>query len=223
MAVILENDWDGILAPQFESAPYRVLRAKLANEYKTQRVFPDMFDIFNAFRYTSYGATKAVILGQDPYHNEGQAHGLSFSVPEGVDLPASLRNIYKELESDLGIPPAKSGNLTKWAKQGVLLLNSVLTVRAHQAASHRALGWEGFTDGVISVINEKTSPVVFILWGAFAQSKTALITNPMHLIISSPHPSPLSASRGFFGSKPFSRTNDFLISTGQTPIDWALE
>ncbi|MCR4722888.1 MAG: uracil-DNA glycosylase [Eubacteriales bacterium] len=220
MAVILENDWDVMLAPLFAGEAYQALRVKLANEYRTHKVFPDMYDLFNAFRFTSYEATKVVILGQDPYHNDGQAHGLSFSVPDGVEIPASLANIYRELESDLGIPPADTGNLTRWARQGVLLLNSILTVRAHEAASHRALGWEQFTDSVINMISVKETPVVFILWGAFAQSKRPLVDESRHLVIASSHPSPLSASRGFFGSRPFSRANEFLVSTGQTPIDW---
>ena len=223
MAVILENDWDSLLAPLFAGDAYQALRVKLANEYRTHKVFPDMYDLFNAFRFTRFEDTKVVILGQDPYHNDGQAHGLSFSVPDGIDIPASLANIYRELESDLGIPPADTGNLTRWAKQGVLLLNSILTVRAHEAASHRALGWEQFTDSVISMISGKETPVVFILWGAFAQSKRPLVDESRHLVIASPHPSPLSASRGFFGSRPFSRVNEFLISTGQTPIDWRVK
>lgn len=223
MGAVFENDWGKYLYPEFEKPYYLELRKKLAQEYRTQTVYPDMYDIFNAFHYTAYEDMRVVIIGQDPYHNPGQAHGLSFSVKPGVEIPASLVNIYKELYSDLGIPPAKTGCLVPWAKQGVLMLNAVLTVRAHQAASHRTLGWETFTDRVISIANEKETPVAFILWGAFAQSKEKLITDPKHFVVRSAHPSPLSASRGFFGSKPFSKVNDFLISTGQEPIDWRLE
>lgn len=223
MAVVFENDWGKYLAEEFEKPYYQELRRKLAYEYKTQTVYPDMYDIFNALHYTSYENMKVVIIGQDPYHNVGQAHGLSFSVKPDVEIPASLVNIYKELESDLGIPPADNGCLVKWAQEGVLLLNAVLTVRAHQAASHKDLGWETFTDRVIEIANEKDTPVAFVLWGAFAQSKQDLITNPKHLIVKSPHPSPLSAHRGFFGSKPFSKVNEFLIQTGQTPIDWKIK
>ncbi|MBO4359392.1 MAG: uracil-DNA glycosylase [Eubacteriaceae bacterium] len=223
MGAVFENDWGEYLYPEFEKPYYKDLRKKLAAEYRTRKVYPDMYDIFNAFHYTSYADMRVVIIGQDPYHDEGQAHGLCFSVRDGTALPPSLVNIYKELQDDLGIPPAKTGDLTPWARQGVLLLNSVLTVRAHQAASHRFLGWETFTDRVISIANEKTTPVAFILWGAFAQSKASLITEERHLIIKSAHPSPLSAHRGFFGSRPFSRVNDFLLSTGQKPIDWRIE
>ena len=223
MGAVFENDWGEYLYPEFEKPYYKDLRKKLAAEYRTCTVYPDMYDIFNAFHYTSYADMRVVIIGQDPYHDEGQAHGLCFSVRDGTALPPSLVNIYKELQDDLGIPPAKTGDLTPWARQGVLLLNSVLTVRAHQAASHRFLGWETFTDRVISIANEKTTPVAFILWGAFAQSKASLITEERHLIIKSAHPSPLSAHRGFFGSRPFSRVNDFLLSTGQKPIDWRIE
>ena len=182
-----------------------------------------MFDIFNALHYTSYEDTKICIIGQDPYHGVGQAHGLSFSVRKGVAPPPSLLNIFKELEDDLGIKRPTTGCLEPWAKQGVLLLNSVLTVRANHAASHRNLGWEEFTDKIISLLNEREKPLVFILWGNFAISKKKLITNPNHLILTSPHPSPLSASRGFFGSHPFSKANKFLMEHGQTPIDFSLE
>ena len=223
MSVIFENDWSGYLAPEFEKPYYKDLRKRLALEYRQHTVYPDMYDIFNAFHYTSYSDMKVVILGQDPYHNVGQAHGLSFSVKPDVDIPASLMNIYKEMQSDIGTYIPDNGCLTKWAKQGVLLLNSVLTVRAHQAASHKSLGWENFTDRVIQLANEKETPVAFVLWGAFAQSKACYITDPKHLVVRSPHPSPLSASRGFFGSRPFSKVNDFLVSTGQQPIDWQIE
>ena len=220
MGAVFENDWGEYLYPEFEKPYYKELRKKLALEYRTHTVYPDMYDIFNAFHYTSYADMRVVIIGQDPYHDEGQAHGLCFSVRDGVALPPSLVNIYRELYDDLGIPPASTGDLTAWARQGVLLLNSVLTVRAHQAASHRFLGWDTFTDRVISIANEKKTPVAFILWGSFAQSKAYLITEKRHLIIKSAHPSPLSAYRGFFGSRPFSKVNDFLVSTGQRPIDW---
>ncbi len=223
MAVLFENDWGEILSDEFEKPYYKVLRINLANEYKSYRVFPDMYDIFNAFHLTSYEDTKVVILGQDPYHDDMQAHGLSFSVMKGIAIPPSLRNIYKELHDDLGCSIPSHGYLTKWAEEGVLLLNSVLTVRAHQAASHKNIGWETFTDNVISILNERQKPMVFILWGAFAQSKEKLITSPQHLIIKSPHPSPLSASRGFFGSRPFSKANDFLVKNGMTPVDWQIE
>lgn len=223
MAVLFENDWGAILNAEFEKPYYKTLRANLADEYKNYQVFPDMYDIFNAFHLTSYSDTKVVILGQDPYHDDFQAHGLSFSVMKGIAIPPSLRNIYKELNEDLGCTIPQHGCLSKWAEEGVLLLNSILTVRAHQAASHKNIGWETFTDSVISVLNEREKPVVFILWGAFAQSKASLITSPQHLIIRSAHPSPLSASRGFFGSRPFSKANEFLIKNGISPIDWQIE
>lgn len=223
MAVLFENDWGAILNAEFEKPYYKTLRANLADEYKNHQVFPDMYDIFNAFHLTSYSDTKVVILGQDPYHDDFQAHGLSFSVMKGIAVPPSLRNIYKELNEDLGCTIPQHGCLSKWAEEGVLLLNSILTVRAHQAASHKNIGWETFTDSVISVLNEREKPVVFILWGAFAQSKASLITSPQHLIIRSAHPSPLSASRGFFGSRPFSKANEFLIKNGISPIDWQIE
>jgi uracil-DNA glycosylase len=182
-----------------------------------------MHDIFNALKLCSYAGVRAVILGQDPYHGDGQAHGLSFSVKKGVAIPPSLHNIYKELESDTGLSPPSHGELTDWASSGALLLNSILTVRAHEPTSHKQIGWEAFTDRIISLLNEREAPAVFILWGAYAQSKGKLITNSRHLILSSPHPSPLSASRGFFGSKPFSRANEFLRSIGNDPIDWAIK
>ena len=195
MAVSIKNDWDSILEPEFDKEYYLQLRRKLTEEYRTQKIFPSMYDIFNALRYSSYESTKAVILGQDPYHNDGQAHGLSFSVQKGIEIPPSLKNIYKELHTDLGAVIPGHGDLSSWAKQGVLLLNSILTVRAHKPASHKNIGWETFTDNIISLLNEREDPAVFVLWGAFAQSKSRLITNPAHLIISSPHPSPLSASQ----------------------------
>lgn len=222
MSAVFENDWKNYLSDEFEKDYYKALRANLIKEYREYTVYPDMYDIFNALHYCSYEDVKVVILGQDPYHNEGQAHGLSFSVKKGVAIPASLKNIYKELYDDLGILPAEHGCLGKWAEQGVLLLNSVLTVRAHKAASHKMLGWENFTDRIIELVNEKQKPVVFMLWGAFAQSKKPLITNPTHLVLCSSHPSPLSANAGFFGSRPFSAANEFLLKTGQSPIDWKL-
>ena len=223
MAVEFKNDWQEILKDEFQKDYYKELRKKLVCEYKHYKIYPDMYDLFNALHYTSYEDTKICIIGQDPYHGERQAHGLSFSVREGVQPPPSLLNIYKEMEDDLGIKPPKTGCLIPWAKQGVLLLNAVLTVRANSAASHRSLGWEEFTDRIIELLNEREKPLVFILWGNFAISKKELITNPNHLILTSPHPSPLSANRGFFGSKPFSKANAFLEQTGQTPIDFSLE
>ena len=223
MTVFFENDWQMILSDEFQKEYYIALRDQLIKEYKEYRVYPDMYDIFNALHLTAYHDTKAVIIGQDPYHNEGQAHGLCFSVQKDVDIPPSLKNIYKELKEDLGYDIPNHGYLVKWAEQGVLMLNAVLTVRAHKAASHKKLGWEHFTDRIISLLNEKNDPVVFILWGAFAQSKEPFITNPKHLIIKSAHPSPLSASRGFFGSKPFSKTNSFLAANGIKPIDWLID
>ncbi len=223
MAIEFKNDWQDLLKDEFQKDYYKEIRKKLVYEYKHYKIYPDMFDIFNALHYTSYEDTKICIIGQDPYHGAGQAHGLSFSVRKGVAPPPSLLNIFKELEDDLGIKRPTTGCLEPWARQGVLLLNAVLTVRANHAASHRNLGWEQFTDKIISLLNEREKPLVFILWGNFAISKKKLITNPNHLVLTSPHPSPLSASRGFFGSKPFSKANKFLIETGQTPIDFSLE
>ncbi|MGN8913925.1 uracil-DNA glycosylase [Anaerofustis butyriciformans] len=223
MAIEFKNDWQDLLKDEFQKDYYKEIRKKLVYEYKHYKIYPDMFDIFNALHYTSYEDTKICIIGQDPYHGIGQAHGLSFSVRKGVAPPPSLLNIFKELEDDLGIKRPSTGCLEPWAKQGVLLLNAVLTVRANHAASHRNLGWEEFTDKIISLLNEREKPLVFILWGNFAISKKKLITNPNHLILTSPHPSPLSASRGFFGSHPFSKANKFLMEHGQTPIDFSLE
>ncbi|NME84151.1 uracil-DNA glycosylase [Clostridium sp. SM-530-WT-3G] len=223
MTEILKNDWKEYLASEFQKNYYKNLRKFLVNEYNSRVIYPNMYDIFNALHYTSYKDTKVVILGQDPYHGPNQAHGLSFSVNPGVKTPPSLINIYKELHTDLGCYIPNNGYLKKWADQGVLLLNTVLTVRAGDANSHKNKGWEEFTTEVIKVLNKKETPVVFILWGNNAISKENLITNPKHFIIKSVHPSPLSASRGFFGSKPFSKANDFLISTNQTPIDWQIE
>jgi len=220
--VKLNVDWDNIIGPEFSEPYYLKLREFLRGEYNTRKIYPAAVNIFNALKTTPFEKLKVVILGQDPYHEEGQAHGLCFSVPEGIALPPSLCNIYKELNDDLGIPSNKSGDLTKWAEQGVLLLNTVLTVRAGAAASHRAQGWESFTDKIISTVNASPNPIVFILWGGHARSKKILITNRNHLIIESAHPSPLSAYNGFFGSKPFSRCNNFLISKNIKPIDWSL-
>lgn len=219
---IFKNDWEIYLTEEMQKPYYRELREFLIGEYRHGKVYPDMYDIFNALHYTSYAATRVLILGQDPYHEEGQAHGLSFSVQPNVPPPPSLVNIFKELETDLGCSVPNNGCLEPWARQGVLLLNTVLTVRAHQANSHREKGWEIFTDKIISLLNERESPVAFILWGAPARRKKAMITNPQHFVVESPHPSPLSAYRGFFGSHPFSRVNKFLQSAGEEPINWQL-
>lgn len=223
MRQILKNDWNELLKDEFSKDYYLSLREFLKNEYTTKIIYPDKYDIFNALHYTSYKDLKVVILGQDPYHGPNQAHGLSFSVSPGVKIPPSLLNIYKELNSDLGCYIPNNGYLKKWADQGVLLLNTSLTVRAGEANSHKNKGWEIFTNKIISLINEKTDPVVFLLWGNNAINKKKLITNKQHLILSSTHPSPLSASRGFFGSKPFSKINKFLISVNKAPIDWQIE
>ncbi|MBQ3520731.1 MAG: uracil-DNA glycosylase [Firmicutes bacterium] len=220
--VNLENSWDKVLEGEFDKEYYQKLRQFLIGEYRSRAVYPDMYSIFNALKYTAYEDVKAVILGQDPYHQPGQAHGLCFSVKKGVQIPPSLVNIYKELESDLGIKPPSHGYLESWARSGVLLLNTVLTVRDSQANSHKGKGWEIFTDRVIELLNEREKPMVFILWGNNAKAKEKLITNPAHCIIKSAHPSPLSAHYGFWGGKYFSRTNEFLISTGQEPIDWSI-
>ncbi|AQS12078.1 uracil-DNA glycosylase [Clostridium saccharobutylicum] len=223
MSEILKNDWKNYLDSEFKKDYYIKLKKFLVNEYNSKVIYPNMYDLFNALHFTPYSKVKVVILGQDPYHGPNQAHGLSFSVNPGVKTPPSLINIYKELHTDLGCYIPNNGYLKKWADQGVLLLNTVLTVRAGEANSHRNKGWEEFTTKVIQILNDKETPIVFILWGNNAISKEKLITNPKHLIIKSVHPSPLSASRGFFGSKPFSKTNDFLIKTNQTPIDWQIE
>lgn len=219
---IFKNDWKNFLDAELEKDYYKKLRSFLIEEYRSRRIYPSMYDIFNALHYTSYENTKVVILGQDPYHGPRQAHGLSFSVQPGVEPPPSLINIFKELQSDLGCKVPNNGCLIPWAKQGVLLLNAVLTVRERQANSHQGLGWETFTDRVIELVNEREKPVVFILWGRPAQRKRVMITNPQHLVLESPHPSPLSASRGFFGSRPFSKANEFLVANGIEPIDWQL-
>lgn len=222
--VNIGNDWDDILSDEFNKPYYLKLREFLKKEYSSRRIFPDMYDIFNALKYTSFENTKAVIIGQDPYHGAGQAHGLCFSVKPGVEPPPSLKNIFTEIESDLGvIMPKHYGYLTSWAKQGVLMLNSVLTVREGQANSHKGMGWEIFTDRVISELNRKQTPVVFLLWGAAARNKGELIVNDMHKKLVTVHPSPLSAYGGFFGCRHFSKANDILINSGQKPIDWSLE
>lgn len=220
--VQLNNEWDTILKEEFEKDYYLNIRRFLAAEYKNHIVYPDMYDIFNALKYTSFSDVKAVIIGQDPYHEPNQAHGLSFSVQKGVEIPPSLINIYKELYDDLGITAPSHGDLSSWAKQGVLLLNATLTVRAHEANSHAGIGWQIFTDRVIELLNESQTPIAFLLWGANARRKKELITNKRHFIIESAHPSPLSAYRGFFGSRPFSKINHFLEKNGRTPIDWKI-
>lgn len=222
--VNFNNDWDELLKDEFTKEYYLELRQKLIKEYRTQRIFPGMYDIFNAMKLTSYNDVKCVIIGQDPYHGEGQAHGLSFSVCRGVAPPPSLVNIFKEIRDDLGIDNlGKHGELTKWAQEGVLLLNSVLTVRANQARSHRGLGWEEFTTDVIKLLNKREKPIVFMLWGADAKAKQQFITNPAHLVLKAAHPSPLSAYNGFFGCRHFSRANEFLRSKGMTEIDWSID
>lgn len=218
------NDWDELLKDEFKKDYYLRLRQFLINEYRTQTIFPGMYDIFNAFKYTSYNDVKAVIIGQDPYHGVGQAHGLCFSVKKGVAPPPSLVNIFKEIKSDLGIDnTGKHGELTKWAKNGVLLLNNVLTVRSGQANSHKNAGWEQFTDDVIALLDKREKPMVFLLWGANARSKTKIIKNPNHLILTCAHPSPLSAYNGFFGCKHFSKANEFLKAHGMEEIDWSID
>ncbi len=219
----ISNDWDAPLRPEYKKPYYRDLYNRVVEEYQNYVVYPPADEIFTAFHLTPLHSVKVVILGQDPYHEEGQAHGLCFSVKPGVEIPPSLVNIYKELHDDLGCEIPNNGDLTKWAKQGVLMLNTLLTVRAHQAFSHRGIGWEQFTDAAIRILNEQDRPIVFLLWGKPAQSKAAMLNNPMHLILKAAHPSPLSAYRGFLGCKHFSQTNDFLISHGMEPIDWQIE
>ena len=216
----LGDDWDNILADEWSKPYYRQLHDFLKSEYSKTRIYPDMYDIFNALRYTSFENTRAVIIGQDPYHGPGQAHGLCFSVKKGVPLPPSLVNIYKEITDDLGVAMPQHGDLTGWARQGVLLLNTVLTVRAGQPNSHKDKGWEIFTDRVISELDRKETPVVFLLWGANAEKKARVITNPIHKKLITVHPSPLSAYRGFFGCRHFSKANKILSESGQEPIKW---
>ena len=219
----ISNDWLAPLTPEFAKPYYRELYKKVKEEYATHMIFPPSNEVFSAFELTPLADVKVVILGHDPYHNVGQAHGLCFSVKPDVEIPPSLVNIYKELHDDLGCYIPNNGYLVKWAKQGVLMLNTVLTVRAHQANSHRGIGWEEFTNAAIRVLNEQDRPIVFILWGSPAQRKKEMLNNPKHLLLEAPHPSPLSAYRGFFGSKPFSQTNAFLEKNGLTPIDWQIE
>ena len=216
------KSWDQVLAEEFEKEYFKKLEAFLDEEYAAQTIYPPREDIFNALKASDYAATKVVILGQDPYHEPGQAHGMCFSVQKGVKIPPSLVNIYKELEADLGVKPVRHGYLQEWADQGVLLLNTSLTVRRAQANSHRGKGWEQFTDAVIAALNARPEPIVFLLWGANARSKEALITAPQHFILSGAHPSPLSAWNGFFGGGYFSKANRFLELTGQTPVQWQL-
>ena len=220
--IALNGGWDEALAPLFSDERYLKIREFLKKEYSTHVVCPDMYDLYNCFRFTPLENVKAIILGQDPYHEPGQAHGLCFSVKPGVPLPPSLKNIYKEIKDDLGITEPNCGDLTKWAREGVLLLNTTLTVREHEANSHANCGWAWFTDGVIKIVSEKCNNVVFILWGRNARSKEPLIDRQKHLVLQSAHPSPFSANYGFFGSKPFSKTNDYLSAHGKDPIDWQL-
>lgn len=222
MKELIHNEWQEVLKDEFEAPYYEKLRQFLKKEYQEQVIFPEMNHIWEAFEWTPYDKVKVVILGQDPYHGPNQAHGLSFSVQPTIKTPPSLVNIYKELQSDLGIPPVNHGYLKSWADQGVLLLNTVLTVRNGQANSHRGQGWETLTDAVIKKLNERATPIVFILWGKPSISKLKLIDTTRHAVITAPHPSPLSAYRGFFGSKPFSKTNEALIKFGETPINWQL-
>ena len=217
---MIGNDWDNELSTVFNGEGFKKFYHIIEHEYATKTIFPPKNYIFNALKLTSYKDVKVVIVGQDPYHGVNEAHGLSFSVQKGVKVPPSLKNIYKELYDDLGVKPCDNGDLTRWAKQGVLLLNSVLTVEKDKPASHKNLGWERLTDYIIKLLDNKEDPVVFILWGNFAKSKSSLITNPKHLVITSPHPSPFSARYGFFGSNPFSKTNDFLIKNHLKPINW---
>ncbi len=219
----IANDWLVPLKPEFSKPYYAKLYQKINEEYKSRVVYPPADDIFNAFNFTPLSKVKVVILGQDPYHEEGQAHGLCFSVQPGTDIPPSLQNIYQELHEDVGCYIPNNGCLTKWADEGVLLLNTVLTVRAHQANSHRGIGWEEFTDAAIRAVNEIDRPIVYMLWGKPAQAKHAMLTNPKHLVLEAPHPSPLSAYRGFFGCRHFSRANRFLEQNGEEPIDWQIE
>jgi len=223
MSIHFNNDWEVPIQNELKQDYYQNLRQFLIDEYRSRPVYPPAKDIFNAFHFTPYSKTKVCIIGQDPYHGPSQAHGLSFSVKPGVQIPPSLLNIYKELSDDLGYPIPNHGCLKKWADQGVLLLNAVLTVRAGQAGSHRNMGWETFTSRMIQALNDREEPVVFILWGRDAQNKRSLITNSRHPIIESPHPSPLSAHRGFFGSRPFSKANELLVKLGNTPIDWQIK
>ena len=220
---MIDNDWLPAIKEEYSKPYYKELFTFVKDEYSKYVVYPPADDIFNAFHFTPLSKVKVLILGQDPYHNHGQAHGLCFSVQKGVEIPPSLVNIYKELHDDLGCTIPSHGCLTKWAEQGVLMLNTVLTVRAHQANSHRGIGWEEFTDAAILALNSQDRPIVFILWGAPAQRKKRMLTNPKHLILEAPHPSPLSAYRGFFGCKHFSKANEFLKEHGVEPVDWQID
>lgn len=217
------NDWDEILADEFQKPYYKKLREFLKKEYSTKTIYPDKNDIFNALKSSSFEKTRVVIIGQDPYHGAGQAHGMCFSVKKGVEPPPSLKNIFKEMKEDVGFNYSGHGQLSFWAEQGVLLLNTVLTVRESTPNSHKGMGWENFTDRVILELNKKDTPIVFLLWGANAKNKARIITNPIHKKLEAPHPSPLSAYNGFFGCKHFSKCNEILISSGQKPIDWQLK
>lgn len=220
----IENDWLAPLSKEFQKPYYRELYDFIKEEYSQNVIYPPINDIFNAFHFTPLNEVKVLLLGQDPYHNERQAHGLSFSVlPDQKDIPPSLQNIYKEMHEDLRCDIPNNGYLNKWANQGVLLLNTVLTVRAHQANSHQKKGWENFTDAVIRTLNEQDRPIVYFLWGKPAQAKMSMLNNPKHLVLTAPHPSPLSAYRGFFGCKHFSKANEFLVANGLEPIDWQIE
>ena len=219
----IQNDWLEPLAPEFKKPYYAKLYKTIREEYSTKQIFPPADEIFTAFEMTPLSDVKVVIIGQDPYHGDGQAHGLCFSVKPDIETPPSLVNIYKELNSDLGCYIPNHGYLIKWAKQGILMLNTVLTVRAHQANSHRGIGWEEFTDAAIRILNEQDRPIVYLLWGKPAQMKKNMLNNPKHLILEAPHPSPLSAYRGFFGCQHFSKTNEFLKENGLEPIDWQIE
>ena len=220
--VQFNNSWDMLLKDEFQKPYYLNLRKFLVQEYKTQTIYPHMNNIFNALKYTDYKDVKVVILGQDPYHQPNQAHGLCFSVQKGVKVPPSLQNMYKEIHAEYGYPIPEHGELTYWAQQGVLMMNTVLTVRESQPNSHKGMGWEIFTDNVISLLNQRPEPMVFLLWGANARAKTKIITNPNHLVLESAHPSPLSAYNGFFGNGHFKRANEFLRSRGMTEIDWRI-
>lgn len=220
--ISFNNNWDALLQDEFQKPYYLKLRSFLAEEYRTKKIYPPMEDIFNSLKYTDYRDVKAVIIGQDPYHQPGQAHGLAFSVKKGVAPPPSLQNIYKEIHAETGLPIPPHGELTAWAKNGVLLLNTALTVRDSSPNSHKGMGWEIFTDRVIELLNSRPEPMVFLLWGANARAKERLITNPAHLVLTSAHPSPLSAYNGFFGNNHFIKANEFLKSVGKEPIDWSI-
>jgi len=221
--VKFNNSWDDLLKEEFEKDYYKKIREFLKYEYSHYKIYPNMNNIFDSLKYASYEDIKVVIIGQDPYHEEGQAHGLSFSVQPGIAIPPSLQNIYKELHDDLGCYVPNNGYLVKWAKQGVLLLNNVLTVRAGLANSHKDKGWEEFTDSIIRILNKREKPIVFMFWGACAKTKEKLVTNPNHFILKTVHPSPLSVYRGFFGCKHFSKANELLKQSGEEPIDWQIE